>query len=523
MERTICAAAFLLVVLLSCHGTAAAANGRWPPPTLATHYSFSSARQVMAAAGSSKGAAEHVPSMVQYETRWYTQRLDHFNVAPASYGTFQQRYLVNDTFWGGKNAPIFLYAGNEGDVELFANNTGFMWEVAPRFGAMLVFVEHRYYGASMPFGSAKAAFKDASTLGYLTTTQAIADLATLVLSLKANLSAPVAPVLAFGGSYGGMLAAWMRLKYPHIVMGAVASSAPILSFYGLADPYAFYDAVTKDFKVAESENCYDVLRRSWDELDNALATDAGRAELNRKFKMCDGKVETIPDLLDTAVIYGAMMDYPTSSGFLTPLPAYPVLSMCRAIDDNPTSSSGADDDVLSRVREAINVYYNHTGAAACFGAAEDDDPYGMFSGWNWQAHTEMVLMTSAVRDGAVLPPSPFNLTELLDEGRNYTGLPPRPFWIETEFGGFDIANVLRRSASNILFFNGLRDPWSTGGVLKSISDSIIALVEPQGAHHVDLRFSNKDDPDWLKQVRRKETRIIARWLSQYYSDEGISA
>jgi lysosomal Pro-X carboxypeptidase len=93
--------------------------------------------------------------------------------------------------------------------------------------------QHRYYGKSMPFGGAKAAFKDASTLGYLTTTQAIADFATLVLSLKANLSAPAAPVLAFGG----MLAAWMRLKYPHVVMRAVASSAPILSFYGLADPY----------------------------------------------------------------------------------------------------------------------------------------------------------------------------------------------------------------------------------------------------------------------------------------------
>jgi lysosomal Pro-X carboxypeptidase len=137
MERVISAAVFL--VLLSCH--AAGGGNRWPPPSLARHLSSSlSARQVTAAGGS--GSA--VPSTVQYETQQYTQRLDHFNVAPASYGTFQQRYLVNDTFWGGKTAPIFLYAGNEGDVELFANNTGFMWEVAPRFRAMLVFVEVAY-------------------------------------------------------------------------------------------------------------------------------------------------------------------------------------------------------------------------------------------------------------------------------------------------------------------------------------------------------------------------------------------
>jgi hypothetical protein len=136
-RRIIVLLSLLLTLLLSCHASAAGgtqARRRHTSP-------LAHRQRVITAEAAATAAATGVPAMVKYDTRYYTQRLDHFNAAPASYRTFQQRYLVNATYWGGKTAPIFVYAGNEGNVELFTNNTGFMWELAPSFRAMLVFIE----------------------------------------------------------------------------------------------------------------------------------------------------------------------------------------------------------------------------------------------------------------------------------------------------------------------------------------------------------------------------------------------
>ena len=46
-------------------------------------------------------------------------------------------------------------------------------------------------------------------------------------------------------SYGGMLAAWFRFKYPNLVVGALASSAPLKIPANLMGPYAFFGHVTE--------------------------------------------------------------------------------------------------------------------------------------------------------------------------------------------------------------------------------------------------------------------------------------
>lgn len=119
----------------------------------------------------------------------------------------------------------------------------------------LVFAEHRYYGQSMPFGN--KSFTDPEYSGYLSSQQALADYADL---LSTQLNTNQWPVIAFGGSYGGMLAAWFRMKYPHLVTGAIASSAPILQF--TADCNRFNTILTSVFSAGH-KNCARNIKESW--------------------------------------------------------------------------------------------------------------------------------------------------------------------------------------------------------------------------------------------------------------------
>ncbi|AQK81780.1 putative serine peptidase S28 family protein precursor [Zea mays] len=513
----------LLVLLLAAYSLPADSAARpssnsnprpaFTPPLLKRHQlrrpSSSSAELVAGPANA---------STKPFTAHYFPQLLDHFAFTPNASTVFRHKYLLNDTFWRRPGAgagddgpgPLFVYTGNEGDIEWFATNTGFMFDIAPTFGALLVFIEHRFYGESKPFGN--DSYRSAETLGYLTSTQALADFAVVIRGLKRDLGAEAAPVVVFGGSYGGMLASWFRLKYPHVAIGALASSAPILQFDHITPWSSFYDAVSQDFK-SESSNCFGVIRAAWDVLDERGATDKGLLDLSKLFRACKTVkyAYSIRNWLWTAFTYTAMVDYPTPANFLENLPAYPVKEMCKTIDAFPAGA-----DVLEKAFAAASLYYNYTGDQACNKIEDGDDPHGL-DGWQWQACTEMI-MPMTISNESMFPPSAFSYDDRSDECFQSWGVRPRPHWITTEYGGYKIDKVLKRFGSNIIFSNGMRDPWSRGGVLKNISSSIIALVTEKGAHHLDLRSSTKGDPDWLIEQRRQEVEIIQGWIDQYHQD-----
>ena len=71
--------------------------------------------------------------------------------------------------------PILFYTGNESPVEVYINNTGLMWSLAPKLNALMIFAEHRYEGESFPD---LVGMPDC--MSHCTSAEALADFATLI-------------------------------------------------------------------------------------------------------------------------------------------------------------------------------------------------------------------------------------------------------------------------------------------------------------------------------------------------------
>lgn len=447
-------------------------------------------------------------SSYRYSTAWYNQTLDHFTFTTDL--KFRQKYLFNDTWWDKENnGPIFFYTGNEGIIEAFAENSGFMWDIAPDFGALLVFAEHRYYGESLPFNGNTS--RDPAVLGYLTSEQALADFAELISYLKTTLpGAAQSPVIAFGGSYGGMLAAWLRMKFPHLCDGALAASAPIAQFTSPCE--AFYRIVTSDYNTAAANGtCSSAIRQSWSALDRLgqEANNTGLDWLSANYKLCQpfthpDNVTLLKGYLTDMWTNLAMMDYPYPTSFLAPLPAYPVTAACANLK---RSSYDNDTHLLTHIFKAASVYFNYTGNTTCFDLNKQDDIGADM--WYYQACSEMVMPFCNDGVSDMFQPKPWNYDEFAKDCVDTWGVVPRPQMANMMFGGRKL-----KSASNIIFSTGLLDPWSSGSVLKSLSPTVAVITIPEGAHHLDLRAANPADPDSVVVARKNEKKIIQGWIQE---------
>ncbi|ORX44014.1 hypothetical protein DM01DRAFT_81328 [Hesseltinella vesiculosa] len=179
----------------------------------------------------------------KYGPFYFNQRVDH---SSDNATTFPQRIWANAD-WYKPNGPVIFY--NAGEVD--ADQTGrsnyvvnsSMALLARELNGVVIVLEHRFYGQSMP-----APDFSTENLKTLTIQNSMEDMVNVIKTfqiptLGRTLPPPETRWIVYGGSYSGNLAAWLHQAHPDLVYATVVSSAPVqlrMDFYEYYDPIIRY-------------------------------------------------------------------------------------------------------------------------------------------------------------------------------------------------------------------------------------------------------------------------------------------
>ncbi|CAK9109075.1 unnamed protein product [Durusdinium trenchii] len=368
------------------------------------------------------------------------------------------------------DGPVLFFCGNEGDIEVFANFSGFLREAATALGAQLVFAEHRFYGQSLPFGPDFGRLQ----VQYLNVEQALEDYAQLIRCL---------------GLWDG-----------------VASSAPV-HFDRVGG--SFFRMVT-DAAEAVSPGCAQRVRRGFaaatsqtpggrrDAASTVQRTES-RQHLRAAFSLCNDDVRLDELILwaRNAFVTVAMGNYPYATNlFGQGLKAWPLKSACEQKGLN----------ALEFLAKAVGSYYNATGGVICHNITEEyrdcADQTGcgnLHSAWgrSWdvEACRQIVYYTSTNNVTDMFPAKEWGPRQLSQYCKQTWNITPETFW----FGPW-LSKI--QQSSHIIFTYGLSDPWRGGGVLNSSRRSdLVSLKIREAGHIYDLAASHPDDLPDVRKVR----------------------
>lgn len=246
---------------------------------------------------------------------------------------------------------------------------------------------HRYEPLSHP-GLCGAGTQ--KCFAFCTTAQANADWAGLITELR-NEHKIRAPAVALGGSYGGMLSGWFRMKYPAVVDGAIAASAPIWQLASTVERDTLdmqAVAISKGVSAAggATDTCRDNLRAAWPLLQQVGQSERGLFLLSESARSCTALADAddLPTWAQSKYFEMAEGNYPFPSTYITysllpghptALPAWPMRVACKALDrDFGIKLEGSARNVnytlrLGDIRVAVD-WGNATGNGATLTAEQ---------------------------------------------------------------------------------------------------------------------------------------------------------
>ncbi|EYB94805.1 hypothetical protein Y032_0167g134 [Ancylostoma ceylanicum] len=213
------------------------------------------------------------------KTDYIEQKLDHFD--DSSQKRWRQRYYYNFKYTGGSNniKAVFLRLGGEGPLRIgtVSNEANQMMTLAKQYGAAAFALEHRFYGVSRPTPN-----QSVDNLRYLSSHQALKDTAYFIQKMTEKHKLKGARWVTFGGSYAGALSLWFRQQYPHLIAGAVGSSAPLDAEF---DFWGYLEVVEDALRSQHSNECAENVRKGFQKMTSLMKTKEGREQLSKIFML----------------------------------------------------------------------------------------------------------------------------------------------------------------------------------------------------------------------------------------------
>ncbi|KAG8322017.1 putative serine protease K12H4.7 [Homalodisca vitripennis] len=439
---------------------------------------------------------------------WFTQLLDHFD--PTNNQTWQQRYQV-ETEYFTEGGPVFIMLGGEGPVyssDLINSN---MVNYAKQYGALMFQIEHRYYGKSHPTS-------DASTenLIYLTSEQALADIAYFVegMNVQYNLTSDTKWIV-FGGSYAGNLAAWVRLKYPHLIHGAMSASGPVLA---KVDFFEYMDVVRNSLGTC-GQSCVKAVEMANRRVNQLLKKKSGQKTIEHLFKLCDpidttdqndvwNLLESLADNFAVIVQYNneglpysinTLCDIMTNKTIGSPLMRYAFVNKILLNLFGETCVDYKYNKMIEQLKET-----NWTSQSVSSGDRT----------WVYQTCTEFGYYQTSESKKEFFSndfPIPFFLqqcSEIFGDKFTDKEIYDGAYRTNAIYGGLDL------QATKVVYVHGTIDPWHALGITSTAVSGATAILINGTAHCANMNPPLPTDPPALKAARKKVGKLIGHWLHE---------
>lgn len=458
---------------------------------------------LVAFAASAAAVAYEPPAPIQQSNRnldvqFVEQRLDNFDLQNPT--TFQTAFYENDEFFA-TDGPLFVYIGGEWTAQPSTLRGGHIFDMARQFNGSLLYPEHRFYGQSIP-GDLTVA-----NLRYLTVEQALADLANFIAHVRRQPRYARSSVVLVGASYSATMAVWFRQMYPHLTVGAWASSAPI---HAQVDFYEYKEAVGDGMRDVGGSACDARLAGAFWQAEQLIA--AGQLdEFRSLFGLCD---DFGSHRLDVAHAFSELSEI--LAGIVQSHRDERIEGVCAELLQNE-----GDQDHLAAfgrfVRGRLNgrctdnyAEYVQRMRNATLGSSAS----GSSRQWLYQTCTEFGWFQTSTS-----PSQPFGSSFPIDLFYAYcTDI------FGYQFNRWSIQEVVARtnvvfgswqlSVRNVYFTNGSVDPWRPMGVQADLNESSPADVIPGAAHCRDLSSVAPGDSAELLAVRERITGLVGDWLAQ---------